>query len=59
MYLNQKRRLILKTEYDKRRHLQVQIDKFKLALSAAHEEIIFLKRELALCQEVTTKQSQK
>ena len=41
-----------KTEYDKRRHLQVQLDK-------AREEIKFLKRELELCQEVTTNQSKK
>ena len=38
-----------KTEYDKRRHLQIQLDK-------ALEEIKFLKRELLLCQETTTKQ---
>jgi len=38
-----------KTEYDKRRHLQIQLDK-------AMEEIKFLKRELALCQETITKQ---
>ena len=38
-----------KTEYDKRRHLQIQLDK-------AMEEIAFLKRELLLCQETTTKQ---
>ena len=49
----------LKTEYDKRRHLQVQLDKYKLALSAAHEEITFLNRELALCQETTIEPSQK
>jgi len=38
-----------RTEYDKRRHLQVQLDK-------ANEEIKFLKRELELCQEKTTNQ---
>jgi len=42
----------LKTEYDKRRHLQKQLD---LAL----EEIAFLRRELELCLEKTMKQSQK
>ena len=41
-----------KTEYDKRRHLQVQLDK-------AREEIKFLKRELLLCQEQTIIQSKK
>ena len=44
--------MTLKTEYDKRRHIQVQLDK-------ANEEIKFLRRELALCQEKTMKQSQK
>ena len=42
----------LNTEYDKRRHLQVQLDK-------AMKEIKFLRRELELCQETTMKQSQK
>ena len=42
----------MKTEYDKRRHLQIQLDK-------ALKEIKFLKRELGLCQETTMKQSQK
>ena len=41
-----------KTEYDKRRHLQVQLDK-------AREEIKFLKKELLLCQEATMMQSKK
>jgi len=44
--------MISQTEYDKRRHLQVQLDK-------AMEEIKFLKRELELCQEAITKQSKK
>ena len=44
--------MISKTEYDKRRHLQIQLDKLK-------DEIKFLKRELLLCQEETMKQSQK
>ena len=44
--------MTLKTEYDKRRHLQIQLDK-------ANEEIQFLRRELELCQEKTMKQSQK
>ena len=44
--------MILKTEYDKRRHLQVQLDK-------AREEIAFLRKELELCKEATMSQSQK
>ena len=44
--------MISKTEYDKRRHLQVQIDKL-------NDEIKFLKRELLLCQEQTTMKSKK
>lgn len=52
-------RIALKTEYDKRRHLQQQVDKYKLALSAAHEEISLLRRELELCNEATMKKSQK
>ena len=44
--------MISKTEYDKRRHLQIQLDRLQ-------EEIKFLKRELGLCQEQTTKPSQK
>ena len=38
-----------KTEYDKRRHLQIQLDE-------ARKEIKFLKRELDLCNETTMKQ---
>jgi hypothetical protein len=38
------------TEYDKRRHLQIQNDELR-------QEIKFLKGELELCQETTTKQS--
>lgn len=41
-----------KTEYDKRRHLQIQLDK-------AREEIEFLKKELLLCQEAITTQLKK
>ncbi len=44
--------MISQTEYDKRRHLQIQLDKLR-------EEVKFLKRELALCQETTMKPSQK
>ena len=44
--------MTLKTEYDKRRHLQIQLDE-------ARKEIKFLRRELELCQEKTIKQSQK
>ena len=40
----------MKTEYDKRRHLQIRLDK-------AIEEIEFLKRELLLCQEATMTES--
>ena len=42
----------MKTEYDKLRHLKVQLDK-------ANEEIAFLRRELELCKEMTMKKSQK
>ncbi len=48
-------RIVLKTEYDKRRHLQQQIDKYKLALSAAHEEISLLREELKECKKLITK----
>ena len=41
-----------KTEYDKRRHLQVQLDK-------PRDEIKFLKKELLLCQEAIMTQSKK
>ena len=41
-----------KTEYDKRSHLQVQLDK-------ARDEIKFLKKELLLCQEAIMTQSKK
>ena len=44
--------MISETEYDKRRHLQIQNDKLR-------EEIKFLRRELELCQETTMKQSQR
>jgi hypothetical protein len=44
--------MISQTEYDKRRHLQVQIDKL-------NDEIKFLKRELLLCQEQTITKSKK
>jgi len=40
------------TEFDKVRAIQQQLDE-------ARTEIKFLRRELELCQEMTTKQSQK